>query len=291
MGQTQAVKLFRPQTYFRAGSVAEATQFLLEHDGSVVIAGGTDLLVEKNCDIMSLVDITRLGLDYIRVEEKLVRIGACTTFTQIEKDATLRRQPYSSLVEAARTIGGVAIRNEATIGGNICNAVPSADSAPPLMVLDSKVRITSQNGERTIPLEDFFLHLRKVDLKKGEMVTEIQIPQPPPHTGTSFMKLGRAADDISVVNAAARVTMGQGKTLQDVKLVLGAVAPVPLRAKKAEAQLMQRGVASISEVAETAADEAKPISDVRASVGYRRDMCRVLSERVLRMALDRAEAN
>jgi carbon-monoxide dehydrogenase medium subunit len=104
------------------------------------------------------------------------------------------------------------------------------------------------------------------------------------------MKLGRAADDISVVNAAARVTMRHSKTLQDVRLVLGAVAPVPLRAKKAEAQLMQGGVESISEVAETAADEAKPISDVRASAEYRRDMCRVLSERALKIAFERAEA-
>jgi carbon-monoxide dehydrogenase medium subunit len=230
-------------------------------------------------------------LDYIKVENEHIRIGACTTFRHIEEDATLKKQPYSSLVEAARTIGGVAIRNEATVGGNICNAIPSADSPPSLMAMDAKVQISSLGRERNIPLENFFVHVRTTDLKKGEMVTEIQIPKPLPRTGTSFIKLGRAADDIAVVNVAARVTLGRGESIQDVRLILGAVAPTPLRARKAEAHLMKAGVEGIPEAARIAADEATPISDVRASLEYRRDMCIVLSQRAFRTAFERAEAS
>ena len=271
--------------------MTEACKFLLEYEDSRVIAGGTDLLVEKNPRIRYLVDISKLNLDFIEVDDEHIRIGACTSFRRIEKDNALKNQPYSSLVEAARTIGGVAIRNQATIGGNLCNAVPSADSPPPLMVLDSKVKIVSPEGERIVPIENFFEYVRKTDLRRGEIVTEIQIPKPRTRSGTSFIKLGRAADDISVVNVAARVTLGDGRELWDARLVLGAVAPVPLRAKKAEEQLMREGIESISEVARVAAGEARPISDVRASAEYRRDMCRVLSERALKIALDRAEAS
>jgi carbon-monoxide dehydrogenase medium subunit len=172
----------------------------------------------------------------------------------------------------------------------MCNAIPSADSPPSLMALDAKVQISSLEGERIIPLENFFVNVRITDLKKEEMVTEIQIPKLLPRTGASFIKLGRAADDIAVVNVAARVTLGQGEKIQDVRLILGAVAPTPLRARKAEAHLMKAGVEGIPEAARIAADEAKPISDVRASLEYRRDMCRVLSQRAFRTAFERAEA-
>jgi carbon-monoxide dehydrogenase medium subunit len=289
MEQIQVVNLFRPQTYHRAKSVADAASFLAQHENGVVIAGGTDLLVEKNTHTRSLVDITKLNLSYVRPEEKLIRIGACTTFRHIEHDATLTKQPYSSLVEAARTIGGVSIRNEATVGGNVCNAVPSADSPPPLLVLDTKVEVSAQSGKRIVDLQDFFVNVRKTALNRGEFVTEFQIPRPPLRTGTSFIKLGRSAHDIAVVNAAVRITLGKDQEIDAIRIVLGAVAPVPLRARKAEEKLKSEGIDAIAEVASTAAEETKPISDVRASAEYRRAMSAVLVKRALMMAIERSQ--
>jgi carbon-monoxide dehydrogenase medium subunit len=284
------ISLFRPERYFRPGTVDEASKFLLEHDGSKVIAGGTDVLVEKDPLVRALVDVSNLNLDYIDVGNGSIRVGACTSFRRIEKDAVLRRR-CQSLVEAARTIGSVAIRNEATIGGNVCNAVPSADSPPPLIAQDSEVKIFSQTGERTVPLEDFFQHVRKTQLNKGELVTEFQIPDLPPHSGVCFLKLGRSADDIAIVNVAARITLTDSRKVDAVRIILGAVAPIPLRARKAEQKLLDGGQDAVNEAALMAAEEARPISDHRASASYRKDMCRVLTKRALRIALERAEAN
>jgi len=288
MQQIQVVDVFRPRTYCKARSVAEAAKLLLEHENSVVIAGGTDLLVEKNVSTSALVDITKLNLDCVKAEEKFVRIGACTTFRHLEQNAILARQPYSSLVEAARTIGSVSIRNEATVGGNVCNAVPSADSPPPLLCLDAKIEIASQSERRILDLQDFFVHVRKTALKKGEFVTEFQIPRPPRRTGTSFIKLGRSAHDIAVVNAATRVTLGEDMEIEDVRMVLGAVAPVPLRARKAEVKLKSGGIDAITEAASISAEETRPISDVRASAEYRRAMSAVLMKRALMVAIERS---
>jgi carbon-monoxide dehydrogenase medium subunit len=282
--------LFRPEHYLKPTSLDEASEFLLKYPGSRVIAGGTDLLVEKNPDVRALVDITNLGLDYVESGNGVIKVGACTSFRRIEKDGTLRRG-CPSLVEAARTIGGIAIRNEATIGGNVCNAVPSADSPPPLITQDSKVKIFSRKGERIVPLEDFFQHVRKTLLNNGELVTEFQIPQLPPHSGVCFLKIGRSSEDIAIVNVATRVTLGAGRGVDTVRIVLGAVAPVPLRARNAEAKVLNGGRDAIIDAAITAAEETKPISDLRASASYRKEMCRVLTKRALQAAFERAEAN
>ena len=286
---TTEMSLFRPEHYLKPNSLNEASEFLLKYGGSRVIAGGTDLLVEKNPNVRALVDISNLGLDYIESGNGIVKIGACTSFRRIEKDGTLRRECLS-LVEAARTIGGIAIRNEATIGGNVCNAVPSADSLPPLITQDCKVKIFSRNGERIVPLEGFFQHVRKTLLNNGELVTEFQIPNLAPHSGVCFLKLGRSSDDIAIVNVAARVTLGVGRGVDVVRIVLGAVAPVPLRARKAEAKILKEGRDAILEAATSAAEETKPISDHRASASYRREMSKVLTKRALQTAFERAEA-
>jgi carbon-monoxide dehydrogenase medium subunit len=270
--------------------VREAGEFLLDHDNSRVLAGGTDLLVKKDPRIQSLVDITRLNLDYVRINDGTIRIGACTTFRHLEEAVVLKKQPYSSLVDAAETIGGPAIRNVATIGGNLCSAVPSIDSAPPLMVLDSWVKMAARDEERDVRLEEFFAGAKKTVLKKGELLTEVQIPKSPPHTGACFLKLGRSARDIAIVNVAARITLGREKRCEDARIALGAVGPVPLRARKAEEELEKGGRKAILRASSMAAEETEPITDVRASAEYRGDMCRVLTKRALTMAFQRAEA-
>lgn len=289
-------KLFRPEEYCRPMSLEETISLMAKYgDRARLIAGGTDLLVEKPGNVECLIDITHLPLAYIERNDNTqgIDVGALTTIRGIETSTLLEDEGckvYVALAEAAKKIGYITTRNTATIGGNICNAVPSADLPPVLIALDAKARILGSNGERSVPLEEFFLNVRKTVLKSDELLTEIQIPSHPPLTGTSFFKLGRVHVDIALVNVGTRVTLGSDESCEDVRISLGGVAPTPIRARKAENLLKGKkpGDALVEEVAQTASEEARPISDVRASASYRTTMCRVLVKRALDRAFERA---
>jgi len=288
--------LFRPREYCRPESIEEAISLLARYgERARPIAGGTDLLVEKPSKVEYLIDIMRLPLAYIRENPHTrgIGIGALTTVREIEtsrlfEDARFR--VYSILADVAKEIGYVTTRNLATIGGNICNAVPSADFPPVLIAMDAEARIVGPNGERILPLEGFFVQARKTIMRSDELLTEIQVPRQPPLTGVAFSKLGRLRVDIALVNVAARVTLGPDESCKDARIVLGAVAPTPIRAKRAENLLKDRTVGDdiIEEAAQAASEETKPISDVRASAEYRRMMSKVLTTHVLKQALERA---
>jgi len=287
--------LFRPSEYFKPASVAEAIKLLTQYgEKGWLLAGGTGLLVEKDPQVEVLIDITGLGLDYIKFDgHQGVRIGATTTFADIVASPILQKGPYNVLVQAACQMGTPQIRNVATIGGNICHAVPSADSAPALLVLGATLRIACSTGERQMDIADFFLDVRKDALDRCELLTEIQLPPLPTRTGTAFAKKGRVAtSDLAVVNAAVRVTLTAGNTCQDARIALGAVAPVPLRAREAEAMLEGEEPREelLEKVGARAAEEIKPISDVRGSAEYRKTLSCVLVERVLKEAVARALA-
>ena len=286
--------LFRPSEYFKPTSVAEAIKLLAQYgEKGWLIAGGTDLLVERDPQVEVLIDITGLGLDYIKSDSQGVRIGAATTFADIADSLILLKSPYNVLAQAARQIGTPQIRNVATIGGNICQAVPSADSAPVLLILEAALNIVGSGDERVVNIADFFIDVRKDALNKHELLTEIQLPLLPTRTGTAFLKKGRVAvADLAVVNAAVRVTLTVDNTCQDVRIALGAVAPVPLRARKAEAMLEGEKPQEelLQKVAARAAEEIKPISDVRSSAEYRKTLSCVLVERALKEAVARALA-
>jgi len=292
MNSTKAI--FRPSGYYKPGSVAEAVKILGEHsEDGWFLAGGTDLLVERDPQVGVLVDVTGLGLNYIKSDSSGVKIGAATTFAEIVNSAVLRKGPYKILVEAARQVGTPQVRNVATIGGNICHAVPSADSAPVLLALDATLHATGGDGERTIDINEFFLHVRKDALGKGELLTEIQLPAFPDHTGAAFIKKGRVAVvDLAVVNTAVRFIIDERNICSGVRIVLGAVAPVPLRAVKAEEMLEGKKpeVELLEKVAMQAAEEIKPISDVRSSAEYRKTLSRVIVERALGEAVAQARA-
>lgn len=279
---------FQPSEYFKPTSVAEAVKLLDEYgEKGRLIAGGTDLLVEK-AQVEVLIDITGLGLDYIKSDSQGARIGATTTFADIEASPLLGKSPYNVLAQAARQIGTPQIRNVATIGGNICYAVPSADSAPALLVLDATLSIAGPTGERSIDIADFFRDVRKNALDRGELLTEIQLPTLPARTGTAFIKKGRVATaDLAVVNVAVRLTITADNICQDVCIALGAVAPTPLRVKEAEAMLRGEEPQEelLRQVAARASEEIKPISDVRSSAEYRRTLSCILVERVLKEAV------
>jgi carbon-monoxide dehydrogenase medium subunit len=294
--ENKTSKLFRPKGYFRPMTIEEAVSLLAKHGETArPIAGGTDLLVEKPGEVEYLIDITHVPLDYIRKDQHTlgINIGALTTLGSIETCALFEDvgyEAYGVLAEVAHKMGSPTTRNVATIGGNICNAVPSADFPPVLIALDAKAKIAGAKGDRTIALEDFFVHVRKTVSKSNELLTEIQIPRQPPLTGVAFFKLGRVHVDIALVNVAARVTLRPDEVCEEVRIVLGAVAPTPIRAKKAERLLQGEKIedAPIKRAAQVASEETRPISDVRARADYRRDMCKVLVERALKQAFERA---
>ncbi len=283
--------LFQPTEYFKPASVMEVVKLLTKYaEKARLIAGGTDILVEKEPQIEALIDVTGLGLDYIKSDGEGVRVGATTTFADIEASPALGKSPYSILAQAAHQMGTPQIRNVATIGGNICSAVPSADSAPPLLALDATISISGPAGERSMDIANFFLDVRRNALKRGELLTEIQLPAFPTRTETVFMKKGRvAAADLAVVNVAIRLTMTADGICQEVHIALGAVAPTPVRAKEAEAMLQGKKPQDelLRKVAEQASQEIKPISDVRGSAEYRRTLSRVLVERALKEVVAR----
>ncbi|MFQ5857244.1 MAG: FAD binding domain-containing protein [Anaerolineae bacterium] len=285
--------MLRDFEYLAPSTVDEALA-LLSREGAKPLAGGTDLLIYMRAGIAVpkyLVDLTSLGLRYVREEAGVIKIGAMTTFAEL-LDSEVVRRGLPCLAEAIAQIGGVQCRNMATIGGNLCSAVPSADSAPPLLVRDARATIAGHNGERVLALEHFFAGPKKTDLKADEILVEIQVPVLPPRTGTSFLKLGRRkALTLAIVNAAALLSLdADGRTIESARIALGAVAPTPLRARQAESILMGRGISAslIDEAAAAAADETQPISDLRATATYRRAVSRVLVKRALLHAWRRA---
>jgi CO/xanthine dehydrogenase FAD-binding subunit len=263
---------------------------LLSEPGARPVAGGTDLFIHIRAGIASpkhLVDLTGLGLSYTRKERDIVTIGAMTTFEELlESDIIQHNLPC--LMESARQVGAVQTRNMATIGGNLCSAVPSADSAPPLLVYDARVKLAGRKGNRVVALDQFFAGPKKNILQTDEILVEVQVPLPSPRTGAHFLKKGRRnAMTLAVSNIAVLLSLAKDeRTIDKARVALGAVAPVPLRAKQAEAMLQGSAVSAalIDQAASSAADEIAPISDIRATAAYRREVSRVLVKRALEHA-------
>ena len=286
--------LFRPKEYFRPSTLTEALSLLAKYgEGARLIAGGTNLLVSKPSNIEYLVDITQLPLDYIKSENDGIRIGALTTFRSIENSDLLRNQGLGVVVEAARKMGSVPIRNMATVGGNICKANTLTELVPVLIILDAGVRITGLNGERTLALEDFFTGIGKIALKNDEILTEVLIPPLPPSTGTAFLKIGRTKEDISILNVAVRVTLDSDEKCKETRIVVGGGAgPTFVRSKKAELSLIGKkiDIDLMREAARIVSEECNPSPrSIRGSPEYKIDLCKVLIERAIIRALNRGE--
>ena len=284
--------LFRPKEYLKPTSIDEAVSLLAKHgEKAIPLAGGTDILVDKPSDIEYLVDITGLSLDYIEDGKEGVRIGALSTFHSVETSDLLRKGPISILVEAAREMGSTAIRNVATVGGNICNAVPSAELPPALIVLGAKVKIVGSKGERVLPLEKFFKGIRKTDLRAGEIVTEIQVPRPPSRSGTAFLNIGRASVDMSTVIVAVRLTLGTNGACQEARIAIGGgIGPTCLLSNACKLlKDKEVGDALIDEVALAVSGELTPRStSIRGSPVFKKGVTRVLVKRALKQALEKA---
>jgi len=256
------------------------------------VAGGTDLVVAGDRSLRYLVDLSRLPLRYVKRRGGGWAVGATSTMADLEHAAALRALADGILAEAAGTAGSPQIRNMGTVGGNLANASPACDLAPPLLALDASVVIAGR-GRRTVPLARFFKGVHRTALD-GDLLVEVVIPAPPKTAGGraawSFQKLGRLQSDIAVVNAAAGVVVAKDGRCTWARIALGAVAPTPLRARRAEALLVGRPFdrAAIEAAAGRAAQETRPVTDVRATAAYRREMSRVLVARALTECLERA---
>jgi CO/xanthine dehydrogenase FAD-binding subunit len=282
--------LHRPKT------LREALELIRELEEAKPIAGGTDLLLllrDGACKAKHLVDLSLIEeLRHIREEGDQIHVGATTTHNQLRR-SPLIAEKASVLREACSGIGSVQIRNLGTIGGNLCNASPAADTAPPLLVLDSKVEIASHEGSRSIPLVELFAGPKLNSLQPHELLTEIRFPVSPKGAGMSFQRLGRRKGcTLSVVNAAAYLEL-DGDTCRQARLALGAVAPTPLRMKDAEEMLKGRRLSQrlIEEAASACHKLVSPVDDVRASAEYRREMSCVLIRRALNEAWHGARRN
>ena len=273
--------------YHKPSTLSDALTLLSTYgDEAKILAGGTDLFVgmkEKGLSPVHLVDIKGIsGIDAIRYDSKKgLSMGALATMNEVACSPDIRKH-YPFLASAAEEVGSVQVRNRATIGGNLCNAAPSAETAPPLLCLDAELRIVSPKEERTCSLEEFFKGPGMTALN-DEILVEILLP-PSEKRGVYIKHSPRRAMDIAVVGVAVAVTQrADNGTWDDVRIALGAVAPTPTRVKEAERLLAgtKPDDIAITRAAEIARDAASPIYDVRASTEYRREMVFALVRRAL----------
>ena len=283
--------------YFTATDSKHAVALLAEHAPARVLAGGTDLLADLKSSPShapkTVVDISRAtDMRGIEVNARGLCIGALVTHSEIMASEVIR-DLFPALVDAAHTIGAVQTRNLGTLGGNLVTAVPSVDSGPTLVALDAQVTITGPSGHRSKPLAEFFVAPRRTALKPDELLVEIVIPKENLGKPVHFLKMGlRKGQALALVNAASSLRIDAKKNCKDVRIALGAVAPTVVRAKTAEKFLEGRAATAenFAEAGRLAVADAKPISDMRASAEYRKDLVAVLAKRTLEAACAQSKA-
>jgi aerobic carbon-monoxide dehydrogenase medium subunit len=280
-----------PFEIYQPASIEEAREIHAHYGpGGYFLAGGTDLVIaikEKGLAPRYVVDLKRIpsisGICENPADGSLV-IGALTTMRELETSRVINKR-FPFLSQSAAEVGSIQIRNRATIGGNIANATPSADVVPALLVLKAQVKIFSANGENQVPLESVFLAPGKTIMTPGDILTEIIIPPAPANLRGEYIKFSpREMMDLAYVGVAVAIVIeGNDKVCREAQIALGAVSPVPMRARKAEAVLIDHVINEeiAQRAGEIASAECSPISDVRASAEYRRHMVRVNTKRAI----------
>ncbi len=301
--------------YHKPDTLKEALELMAQYrNEAVFIAGGTDVMVLieqrklKPRALISLRNVAELK------KNDVTTIGGGVTHRQLQNDPLIREY-FTALHDAVCNLGSTQIRNVATIGGNICTAAPSADTACPLLVLDAKAILASTTGEREVEIDEFFVGPGKTVLRKGEILKEFRIRRFTEMTGTVYMKhMRRAAMDLPIIGVAVRITLNRNDvkcrdalcasepisklmgyfedeelTCTDARIAMGVVAPRPIRAKKAEALLKGKVLSEklVAEVSEVALSEASPRDSVRGEAWYRSEMIKVLVKRGIMRAIER----
>jgi carbon-monoxide dehydrogenase medium subunit len=305
----------RKYEYYKPGTIQEAIGLMQKTDGECVyVAGGTDVMVQvaqKKLSPKALISLRNIKELSSRDQ---TTIGSGVTHRELQKDSMVEKK-LSALHDAVCNLGSAQIRNVATIGGNICNAAPSADTACPLLVLDAKAVAVGPKGEREIAIDEFWLGPGATVLEKGEILKAFRIPSFDAATGSAYIKhTRRNAMDLPIIGIAVRITIDKSDLrcsdllcttapasqilaqfgdeemkCVDIRIAMGVVAPRPIRAKKAEEALRGKVISdtSVAAAAEIAASEASPRDSVRGEAWYRREMVRVLVQRAIMKSLDR----
>jgi xanthine dehydrogenase FAD-binding subunit len=288
--------MYDVQNYYEPTTIDEAVELLTDNPDLMPIAGGTDVLVKmhngkiKQTDLLSLHRIIELkGIK--KYPDNVIGIGTLSTFTEIANHPSIKDN-IPILIEAALAMGGPQIRNVATIGGNICNGVPSADSAPALLALNAQLKLYSKSGERVIPIQEFFLGPGKVALNQGELLTEIIItPDNYQDYGGHYIKFSmRKAMDIATLGVAVVCKLKAKNVFDNVRISLGVAGPTPLRCNQAEEYAKGRTISrqSLAEIANLAVKSAKARTSWRASKEYREHLIEELTFRALKVSITRA---
>jgi carbon-monoxide dehydrogenase medium subunit len=292
------VRRLKPFLYFEPTTLSKVFEILAEKgERASLLAGGTDLLVRmKKGEITppALVNLKRIrGLDQIATEPgENLRIGALAPIAAVE-NSPLVNSSHPILAQAAGLLGTPSIKNLATLGGNVGRASPASDTVPPLIVLGARVAIEGPQGKRELDLEDLFSGPGTTTLAPGEVITSFFLPKMTSYSVATYEKLGRRAGvDIALVGVAVLLTLDvRGYEVKDARVALAAVAPVPLRAKRAEEVLLSGSLTEerMKEAARVAAEDSSPITDMRASASYRKEMVKTLTVRALGKAMELAQ--
>ena len=280
--------------YLAPTSLPEALSLLQQHgEGAKILSGGHSLIPMMKLRLAFpeiLIDINGLSeLDYIAESDGVLRIGALTREAALE-DSALIRSKYPIIYDTAVMIADPQVRNLATVGGNLAHGDPGNDHPATILALGARVQATGPDGQRIIPIEAFFVDFFMTALAPNEILTEIQIPTPPPGSGGAYLKLERKVGDYAVAGVAAQVSLDSQGVCRYAGIGLTNVGPVSLKANLAEARLLGSPLddAAIDEAARRAAETSDPSSDLRGSAAYKRAMVEELTKRALRRAAERA---
>jgi carbon-monoxide dehydrogenase medium subunit len=275
----------------------EATELLAEHGESArILAGGTDLLVLLRAGAMDSVNLVVDGKSIPELNEVTydpqsgLTLGAAVPCYKIYNNQAVARA-YPGLIDAASLIGGTQIQGRATLGGNLCNAAPSGDSIPAMTALSGVANIAGPSGNRSVPVEDFCTAPRQTVLKRGEMLVSLHFPPPVPNSGARYLRfIPRNEMDIAVAGAGVSVVLDNG-TIKSARVSLASVAPTPLFVKEAGDALVGKPATeeSVRIASGLARDAARPITDMRGTIEYRKHLCEVLTRRALLTAIERAK--
>ena len=304
--------------YLKPRTLEEAISLLNQYGKkAALIAGGTDVIVMTKQKAMApevLISLRWIpGLDQIHSNGSL-RLGPLVTHRALEKSELIRKD-FSCLADAVDCLGSIQIRNVATIGGNICTAAPSADTACPLLVLDAQIKLRGTTSERTVPIDQFFTGPGQTVLSEGEVLTEIEIPNLLPNTGSAYWKhQRRLALDLPILGVAVLISLDKSTitcsdflctaspisavlhrleddelVCKEIRIALGVAAPTPMRPKGAESLLRRKKITDelIEEASEAASKEAQPRDSIRGEAWYRRDMIKVLVKRMIMKSIER----
>lgn len=282
--------------YLSPGSLGEVLSLLRKYkDEAKILAGGHSLIPLMKLRLVSpryLIDLRRIpNLSYIKEKRGKLLIGAMTTHRQIETSPLIRSK-CEILAETAKGIGDPQVRNLGTIGGSIAHADPAGDYLPTLLAAGGQFKAVSIGRQRTFKAEDFFQDLFTTALRQDELLTEIRVPIAPAFSGGAYLKFERKSGDFAVVGVAVQLTLDDSNVCHRVTIALGAVGPTVIRAVEAE-QVLRAGPvddASIHEAAKRASDACEPMSDLRGSAEYKKEMVRVFTQRALVKARERARS-